>query len=1020
MHRDAYTTGQYNETQLRREFVDPLFSSLGWDMNNSLGYAEAYKDVIHEDAIKVSTDVYTKAPDYCFRIGGVRKFFVEAKRPLVDIARDPAPAFQLRRYAWSAKLPLSVLTDFEEFAVYDTRIKPTKRDAASRARILLISYKDLVDRWEEISSIFSREAILRGSFDKYAETTRDKRGSEEVDDAFLSEIEKWRSALAKTIAIRNEKLSTRDLNHAVQATIDRIVFLRISEDRGTERYGDLLGLTNGTNTYRRLFEVFEKADARYNSGLFHFSPEKNRKGTYDAVSRDLHIDDKVIKDIVRSLYYPDSPYEFSVLPADILGQVYEQFLGKIIRLTPSHRAVVEFKPEVKKAGGVYYTPTYVVEYMVNKALKAYLKNKNPAMVAGAVKGKTPLRLLDLACGSGSFLLVAYQCLLDWHRDWYVSHGPQKYADGKAPVLYQRGASDWRLTTAERKRILLTNIFGVDVDEQAVEVTKLSLLLKVLEGESDQTLQAQLKLFRERALPDIDGNIKSGNSIIGLDYYTSQLDLIAERDDTINAFDWQTEFPDIMAAGGFDIIVGNPPYRRELDYKNLMDEIAVTDFGKTYRSPRMDLWYYFAHRGLSLLKPTGTLSFIVNSYWTSGTGADKLIAALRDSAHISEIFSLGKLSVFKNVAGQHMILSVDAVASSAPTLIRVANPSAGEKSAEPFVRGTKPVTEYRKKPSQVYRSGKIDLQPPADALLRKIEKFPALEKYGEIRQGIAENPSTINSKTNVRHGERWSVGEGVFTLTPAEAKKLRLPKDERKLLRPYHDLSDLGRYWADPSPSRLLIYSTKNTLPDIRSFPTLQGHLKRFMPIMEMRRETQKGSNKWWHLHWPREERIWQSGKVVALQMSSRPSFVAIKGPSYVSFSVNVFVPASTEQASLEYFEALLNSRLMWFWFSHYAKRRGVGLEINGNVLARAPIRKLDWESKADVEAHNSIVLLAGTLSDLVKKELEAGRGHSAKLARQQADAIDDEIDRQVYNLYGLTTAERKAVDTAVMALGAKA
>ncbi|MDO8132252.1 MAG: type I restriction enzyme HsdR N-terminal domain-containing protein, partial [Candidatus Brocadiales bacterium] len=165
-NREAYRSGTYNETQLRREFVDPFFGILGWDVNNEKGYAEAYKDVIHEDSIKVGG--VTKAPDYCFRIGGTRKFFVETKKPSVNLKDDISPAFQLRRYAWSAKLPLSILTDFEEFAVYDCRAKPDKADKASTARILYLTCNEYAQRWDEIAPIFSRDAILKGSFDRYA------------------------------------------------------------------------------------------------------------------------------------------------------------------------------------------------------------------------------------------------------------------------------------------------------------------------------------------------------------------------------------------------------------------------------------------------------------------------------------------------------------------------------------------------------------------------------------------------------------------------------------------------------------------------------------------------------------------------------------------------------------------------------------------------------------------------------------------------------------------------------------
>ena len=362
-HRDSYLHSAYKEAQLRREFIDPMWKALGWDIDNEKGYAEQYKEVIHEDAIKISADAYTKAPDYCFRIGGVRKFFLEAKKPSVDVHNDPEPAFQLRRYAWSAKLSLSVLTDFEELAVYDTRVKPVATDKASAARIMVIPFTEYVARWEELERIFSREAVLKGSFDKYADSNKKKRGTAGVDTAFLDEIEAWRDELARNIAIRNGDLSQPELNFAVQVIIDRIVFLRICEDRGIEEYATLLGTSNGANIYLRLVELFRRADRKYNSGLFHFSQEKGRTAAPDSLTPNLEIDDAVLKRILRSLYYPDSPYEFSVLPADILGQVYEQFLGKIIRLTPGHQAKVEEKPEVKKAGGVYYTPTYIVDYI---------------------------------------------------------------------------------------------------------------------------------------------------------------------------------------------------------------------------------------------------------------------------------------------------------------------------------------------------------------------------------------------------------------------------------------------------------------------------------------------------------------------------------------------------------------------------------------------------------------------------------------------------------------------------------
>jgi type I restriction-modification system DNA methylase subunit len=656
---DAYKTGQYNETQLRREFLDPFFKHLGWDIDNTAGYAEPYKDVIHEDQIRLAGAA--KAPDYSFRIGGARKFFLEAKKPSIYIKGDPSPAYQLRRYAWTQSLPLSILSDFEEFAVYDGRFKPFNGDDASKARVFYCTFKEYPEKWDWIASIFSRDAILKGSFDKYAEQNKNKRGTTDVDEDFLATIETWRKELAQNLALRNPALSQRELNFAVQRIIDRIIFLRICEDRAIEDYGRLKALINGGRIYRRLCEIFEEADTRYNSGLFHFHREKGRHEEPDELTLNLEIDDKLLRDIFNSLYYPDSPYAFSHFPADILGHVYEQFLGKVIELTEGHRAKVVDKPEVKKAGGVYYTPTYIVKYIVEQTVGKLLENKTPKQAAS-------LRILDPACGSGSFLIGAYQHLLDWHLNWYTQNDPVKHAKGSKPALVQAAGGAWKLTVDERKRILLNNIYGVDIDSQAVETTKLSLLLKVLEGETNQTLQPVLKIFHERALPDLGDNIKCGNSLIAPDFYQQpDLPLLTDEDRyRINVFDWYTEFPQVFERkskasvlqdaaapldynmpgvplhgkfsykktkkvpttpkarsadfdGGFDAVIGNPPYGA------LTGDAESRYLREHYESPAnsLDTFLLFVELSHRLLKIGGHLGMIIPSGWVSTPSSKSL-------------------------------------------------------------------------------------------------------------------------------------------------------------------------------------------------------------------------------------------------------------------------------------------------------------------------------------------------------------------------------------------------------------
>jgi predicted type IV restriction endonuclease len=639
---DAYRAPEYKELQVRIEFIDPLFEQLGWDVRNLNGYAEAYKDVVHEPALQV--EGLPRAPDYSFRVGGVRKFFVEAKKPAVNVKTDPHSAFQLRRYAWSAKLPLSVLTDFQEFAIYDTRVKPERGEKASKARTFYCTYEEYIDRWDEIAEILSKDAILKGAFDHYVESTKAKRGTAEVDDAFLREIEVWREVLAKDLATRNPKLTTRELNAAVQVTIDRIIFLRISEDRGIEPYERLKNTLKGKGVYPRLVDLFRQADDRYNSGLFHFRAEKGKEAP-DRLTPALGVSDQVLHGIIGNLYYPESPYEFAVLPADILGNVYERFLGKTILLDAKHQAQVEERPEIRKAGGVYYTPTYVVRYIVEQTLGRLVSGKHVSEVE-------KLRVLDPACGSGSFLLVAYQYLLDWHLNWYVVNRLKKFKDR----IRQVSDREWRLTTDERKRILLKNIYGVDIDPQAVEVTKLSLLLKVLEGETDESLSAQLTLaVQERALPDLAHNIKNGNSIIGPDFYDGlQIGLLDEEElYRINAFDWEVEFPRIFDLGGFDAVIGNPPYvlLQTLSQKDVFDYLRQRYSAARYK---IDTYQVFLEAGLNLIRDGGYLGFITPNSFLRNKFAHHLRKVILEKSNV-ETLRLFDYPVFRSA-------SVDTVVS----------------------------------------------------------------------------------------------------------------------------------------------------------------------------------------------------------------------------------------------------------------------------------------------------------------------------------------------------------------------
>ncbi len=1003
----SYKSGNYNETQVRLEFINPFFEALGWDVRNTSGYAEAYKDVIHEYSQKTTDSV--EAPDYCFRIGGTRKFFIEAKKPSVNLKDDIHPAFQLRRYAWSAKLPLSVLTDFEELAVYDCRIPPKKNDKASTARVMYFHYKDYLEKWDEIESIFSREAILKGSFDKFAETNKSKRGTAEVDDTFLKVIEEWREFLARNIALRNENLSTRELNYAVQKTIDRIIFLRICEDRGIEEYGQLLNLLNGANVYQRMIQIFTRADEKYNSGLFHFEIEKSRAESPDELTPHLEIDDKVLKEIIKHLYYPESPFEFSVLPADILGQVYEQFLGKVIRLTDGHRAIIEDKPEVKKAGGVYYTPTYIVKYIVENTLGKLLTQptSSPSPKGrtkeglNTPKGVSKIKVLDPACGSGSFLLEAYQYLLDWHLKYYTFDVEtlRWSVSNKNPVLYQAANGEYRLTTGERKRILLNNIYGVDIDSQAVEVTKLSLLLKVLEGESDESLSSQLKMFHERALPDLGENIKCGNSLIGPDFYddlfsnnvgangNSPLQGKSELTDDerlrINVFDWKNEFKEIMSNGGFDVVIGNPPYvRQELisihkDY--FQEKYFVFD-------NMADLYSYFMEKGIKLLNDKGWFCYIVSNKWMRANYGEKLREFLR-GYNIQQIIDFGDLAVFKNATTYPCIIVLNREEKSVYTNVtEIKNLDFFDLQEVVNKQSYKTdMTNYSKE--GWYLSNKETLK-----LILKLGQNST--RFGDI------------VKKKIYRGIITGLDKAFILDEKTKNEIVNEDRNSEKIIKPYIIGRDVQRY-SVPLSNRYLIYIpngwTKNNSGNSinkwqwfrNNYPTIAKHLTPFEEVAKKRWD--KGEY-WWELRPCDYYDKLEMPKLVYLKFQVKPQFTIDISGQIVNSAV-WFIPGTNE-----FLLGILNSKLGWFFINTYCTKIQSGYQLIYKYLEKIPIKD------SDENLRSKIITIVKYMIELNTNLLKVKTPQEKTALQRQIAATDKQIDQLVYQLYGLTEEEIRIVE----------
>ena len=477
------TKNNYNEHSCRIEYIDPLLKILGWDVANEKGLVPQYREVIAEN---YSTP--TDRPDYTMTLRGVAKFFVEAKKPAVDITRTNDPAFQTRKYGWNANHRIAVLTNFEHLAIYDTCYIPKESDGCTVARYRIFHFTEYIDRFDEILAIISRDAVYSGEFDKYLDDKFPTIGGEKqpVDTLFLAQINEWRVLLSNELYKKGDRYQSLEvLNDVVQEFINQIVFLRICEDKNLPLYHRLQDtISEPAQLQARLEELFRAADHRYNSGMF-----SGEDIIFDLSSA-------VISDMIKGLYYPQSPYLFNIIEPNLLGKIYEMFLTEQLELLSNNTIGLGKKRDCLNRS-VVTTPTEIVKYMVEKTLSKACSGKSPTDILN-------LRIADIACGSGIFLEEVFAYLQDYCIQQYIASGEQEH-------LLEIGNGCYKLTLEEKKRILCSCIYGIDIDIHAVEVAKFSLLIKLIENETDPSVADVLPI-----LPNLSSNILFGNSLVSME------------------------------------------------------------------------------------------------------------------------------------------------------------------------------------------------------------------------------------------------------------------------------------------------------------------------------------------------------------------------------------------------------------------------------------------------------------------------------------------------------------------------
>jgi adenine-specific DNA-methyltransferase len=777
----------------------------------------------------------------------------------------------------------------------------------------------------------------------------------------------------------------------VQRIIDRIVFLRIAEDKGIEDENLLLSVAKTSNVYEKLILLFTKANTKYNSGLF---------ARFDWID-DVHIDDKVLSTIIVNLYYPECPYEFSVLPIEILGSIYERFLGKTIRFRSvkgnTHTAIIEEKPEVKKAGGVFYTPQYIVDYIVQNTLGEKVKNKTPDEIAN-------LKICDPACGSGSFLVGAYQYLLNYHLDYYTRAKNVKSAL-KSAKIYEAAFQSYKLVIEEKQRILTNSIYGVDIDSQAVEVTKLSLYLKLLENEGKEAEGWLFKYSDKTLLPALEGNIKCGNSLIGTDFYAqSDLELSDDEWKKVNGFNWEKEFPAIFKDSGFGVVLGNPPYvRMQTIDKNQTDYYRNCYKGAAYGN--YDLYILFIERSLSLLAANGLYGMILPHKFFQAEYGEGIRRILSEGRNVIQINNFTTNQVFDN-------------ATTYTCLLFLSKNSNDNFKYQEIKMGSKILESLNlQKFDSILSSNLTDKwnfnNPEKVSVFEKINQNTVLLE--NISRKIFKGSSTGNDEVYLvqlisRH-KKYSV---VYSTIFDENVKI-----ENVLLKPFIFGQDVRRFYIDETIKYIIFpyeIREKATLLNINklkiNFPLAFAYFERARKILS-KRKLEFSFGDFYKFSAGRSLSEYNQKKILIPDMLVESRFgIDMLGEYYHGPAIHSFV--INEQYNFlhyHYILALLSSKLFWFFISNTSTAlRGNAFRLTPEYINLFPVKVIDKKNKLEIQAHDNLVSLVDKMLELKQKEATEPNQQAKTMISRQIEGVDKAIDTAVYGLYNLTEDEIKVVE----------
>ncbi|MDR2643468.1 MAG: N-6 DNA methylase [Planctomycetaceae bacterium] len=786
-----------------------------------------------------------------------------------------------------------------------------------------------------------------------------------VDGELLNLIESWRTALAKNIVLRNGDISVNNLNALVQKIIDRIIFLRIAEDKGIEEFNRFKSVFDNCDIYKNLNQIFINAHTKYNSGLF----------SGESLEEVVKIDDNILSNMITNLYYPDCHYDFSKLPAEILGNIYENFLDKTIYFRNSkgnHTTIIETKLKIRKAGGVFYTPQYIVTFIVKNTVGRIITGKTPEEIS-------QLKIVDPACGSGSMLVGAYQFILDYHLDYYTLGKNIKLAL-KNNKIYESDYKTYKLTIAEKRRILLNNIFGVDIDAQAVEITKLSLYLKLLEDGCKITEGQVFHSSESKLLSALDGNIKCGNSLVGTDFYQHDKlkNLSEEQQVRINCFDWEKEFPSIFEHGGFDAVIGNPPYYNIQSLGAGNEEVLYIQnrYSEIWQD-KSDILFYFIYKALQISK--SEIGYIVSNAFLFSDKALRLRNLILSDGRFTRAVNFERYQVFAD--------------ASITSGIIIFNGNHKNNTIK----------------ATVFKNKNADAETVANFINDNKNYFSVTLNRDNVFALVDSKIAKLNKKIDGKHPllrDLFLVGRGMETGANDIFLFNEYPSQfPKQFIKRRISGENIRRYFADVAMDFVLY------VEDVDEFDDLPTAIRNYLTANKKKLKNRADKKrrhcvKWWNYTFPLHKEKYHTAKICCSYRNKNNEFILSEDCDSLCLSNTSVIFAINPNYPLKYLLAILNSKLFKWRYQYLAKQTGGGIfEYMPNGIGKFPVPLLDLSNETDRIRCDNFVVLVNEMLRLKYCEQAELNSSAKKFITNQIKTIDNKIDEAIYKLYGLNDDE---------------